>query len=399
MQQQLTDVSTQLAKRYSSYWPATKLVALAFYNQKEVYLFNHPNFTGLFDLCEIVAKDDQFNGADGLILYQDYPTAIVNLALHNTYEDLFAIGAHELFHGLQYLANEQRFADELLAITYPLQVENIYLRTHERLALYDAVTANNPDQFKRMLVKFIAYREKRSTLICHFLDYELATETIEGPAWYIEMKAKADQFNLMLAEVVASECSSYFDPYQSNVSLRRSCYFSGLLLAMVMDRLDQDWKADFLTKTDTLYDLVKQTADNFNQSLPTISSEVTDSEQKLIDEIKTTRAKAFQEIECSENQVFIIGKINLISFDPMNMQPADNKLLHENRLSITIDKIPYHIQQPVISYFNEDFRQTSKLHFSLNKQPIHNGDKITLPNIGTFTGSYTVKDGIHYITI
>src|SRR5699024_1975486 len=129
---------------------------------------------------QILKRDDRFIGCT-LILYLDYPTAIVDLELYRDQASLYSILVHELFHGFQYIKGEKRFADEVMGVTYPLSKENIQLRSQERLYLYRAVLEKDRTKKRQYLATFISLREKRETIIGEYLVYENLTETIEGP--------------------------------------------------------------------------------------------------------------------------------------------------------------------------------------------------------------------------
>lgn len=92
-----------------NYWPGFEMVAYALYDNCNVYLYNHPKFKGnKQNTYQILKRDEQFNGCT-LILYEEYPTAIVDLQLYGDYESLFSILVHELFHGYQYIKGKIDF--------------------------------------------------------------------------------------------------------------------------------------------------------------------------------------------------------------------------------------------------------------------------------------------------
>ncbi|WP_053432443.1 hypothetical protein [Halalkalibacterium halodurans] len=73
------------------YWSGFESVAYALYDKKNVYLFNHPRMTNNKPINYQVLKwNEQFNGCT-LILYDDYPTAIVDLELYDDYASLYSI--------------------------------------------------------------------------------------------------------------------------------------------------------------------------------------------------------------------------------------------------------------------------------------------------------------------
>ncbi|MCU5706862.1 peptide ABC transporter permease, partial [Bacillus wiedmannii] len=94
-------------------WPGFKRAAFALYDVEHVYVFHHPLFLKDDGEYAILKWDDQFKG-DTLILFKDYPTAIVNMNRYKDYESLFAVVVHELFHCYQYLNKESRFPNESL---------------------------------------------------------------------------------------------------------------------------------------------------------------------------------------------------------------------------------------------------------------------------------------------
>jgi hypothetical protein len=115
------------------YWPKFKLVAFALYNRENVYLYNHPKFPSQTKPYSYFKWNKQFNGANTLILYEDYPTAIVNLDYYDDIESIYSIVIHELFHGFQHLKEEKRFPNEMLGITYPLLEKNVEIRNREEI--------------------------------------------------------------------------------------------------------------------------------------------------------------------------------------------------------------------------------------------------------------------------
>jgi len=101
-------------ENWRNYWVGFEAVAYALYDENFVYLFNHPKMTKEPKRdYQILKRDDQFVGCT-LILYQDYPTAIVDLELYKDYASLYSIIVHELFHCFQYIKGEKRFVDEVL---------------------------------------------------------------------------------------------------------------------------------------------------------------------------------------------------------------------------------------------------------------------------------------------
>ncbi|SFS61044.1 hypothetical protein [Paenibacillus sp. 453mf] len=122
------------------YWYGFQKVAYAIYNSSEVFLFHHPKFQN--QTFHKLGWDRTFAG-NTVIMYEHYPTAIVNIEGIKDMASIKSFLVHELFHGFQYLREEKRFPDELLGVTYPLLEENVELRSRERQCLFDALEARD----------------------------------------------------------------------------------------------------------------------------------------------------------------------------------------------------------------------------------------------------------------
>lgn len=240
-----------------NYWPGFESVAFALYDKSYVYLYNHPRMKkNQQNNYQILNWDEQFNGCT-LILYNDYPTAIVNMELYEDYKSLYSILVHELFHGFQYVKGETRIPNEILGLSYPLLKENVELRNQERSNLFNTVLENNVIKKKLHLNTFIALREKRTAKLNQYLLYENLIETIEGPAWYVELKAYSEKSPIDYTSVLEKYGQHLMDKYESTSDIRRSCYSSGLFMCLLLDEFSPGWQERFWGKEETLYELFK----------------------------------------------------------------------------------------------------------------------------------------------
>lgn len=238
--------------KLQKYWKGFEAVSFAFYNKDNVYLYNHPKFKTVGYHPHLLPWSNEFSG-DTIILYEDHPTAIVNLELHEEFEDLYAICVHELFHGYQFLMGDERYADELLMITYPLSLENMELRIQERHHLYLSVMAATIEERNQAMYRFIALRQQREQLLGEYVLNEYLIETLEGPAWYVELNAYAEKSTLPNEEVLQKFSSYLIDELESSANIRRSCYGSGLFICLLLDELRTDWKEEFMKSELSLY--------------------------------------------------------------------------------------------------------------------------------------------------
>ncbi|MFN7252399.1 MAG: hypothetical protein ACK4M9_16710 [Anaerobacillus sp.] len=364
----------------SIYWSGFQSVAYALYDKNDVYLFNHPRMTKN-QKYQILKWDKQFIGCT-IILYDDYPTAIVNFELYEDYASIYSILVHELFHGYQYVKGEKRFPNEIVGITYPLTKENVELRNKERSSLYCALLENNRMKKKQYLNTFIALREKRAAIMNNYLLYENLVETIEGPAWYVELKAYSEKSPLDHNSVLEKYGQHLIDKYNSTLDIRRSCYSSGLAMCVLLDEFSPGWKEHFLGNEETLYDLLKQLSKGF---VKIDDVEISPETEEVISAAKNNRRKAFESFEQQKGiHLFIEGEITAKSFDPMNIVPFEERLLHKNFIMVSMNKEDYLLQQPVITYGG--LQNINKLHLLLKNTPIENGEYLTIEGVGIIKG-------------
>lgn len=383
--------------RLNRYWPGFESVAYAPFDNDYVYLFNHPKMKNdPHNNFQIFNRDDQFNGCT-LILYDNYPTAIVDLKLYKEYASLYSILVHELFHGFQFKKGEKRFANELLGITYPLTTENVELRIQERDILYKAVMEEDPLKKKLLINHFISLREKRAMIIHDYLSYESFVETIEGPAFYVELKSFTDKSSQAYDVVLKKYGQDLIDHTESISHIRRSCYSSGLFICLLLDEFMPDWKEKFWETEDTIYDLLKQIPGKINQ---VDHIEISPKTEQIINYTLDKRNSSIKTFEQQKGfHILIEGKIIAKSFDPMNMVLFEDKLLHKNFLNVEINEKSYLVQQPVIAYFKDKIQNITKLHLILENKPVENADSLVIDSLGSIKGKYINREGIYYLYV
>ncbi|MFT4415818.1 hypothetical protein ACLM5H_18320 [Fredinandcohnia humi] len=381
------------------YWPSFEMVAYALYDTTNVYLFNHPRFKDKQEnTYQVLKRDEQFNGCT-LLLFENYPTAIVDLELYVDYESLYSILVHELFHGFQYVKGEKRFPNEILGITYPLTKENVELRNLERKYLYNALLETNTLKKKEYLNAFIGLREKRLSIIPDYLLYENLVETVEGPAWYVEVKAYVEKSPLAYDSVLQKYGQGLLNKYESTSTIRKSCYSSGLFMCLLLDELSPDWRESFLGTEETLYDLFKQHLDDYIVN-PIEQIEISPETEEVINFALENRKKEFEKFEEQKGiHLFIDGEIIAKSFDPMNIISLGDRLLHKNFLKVGINNKDYLFQQPVIVDCKGSFQNIDKLHLIVKDRPIENIDSLTVEGVGEIKGRYVKQEDRYHLFV
>ncbi|HDR8183920.1 TPA: peptide ABC transporter permease [Bacillus thuringiensis] len=371
-------------------WPGFMGAAFALYNDEHVYVFHHPLF--LKDEYTVLKWDEQFKG-DTCILFKDYPTAIVNMNRYKDYESLLAIVVHELYHCYQYLNKERRFPNESLGFQYPITEENIELRNRERICLYDAVHCNSQAERNNYIKQFIELREQRARFIKEeFITYECMVESIEGPAWYVEMNAYIAVCKNDESKTLRKYSGLILDAYEANYNIRKSCYSSGMLLCLLLDAILPEWKTSFFNSDKSLYAFLKQ---NINVDL-SFNNEIAISKEtkQIFHFVQNEKNKDFNHFyEWKGYHLYIIGNIKLNSFNPMNVNLNGNKALHKTFLSVSIRNKTYMINQPVLSSFEEDFKNITQVHIKMNEKPIETNNGWNVVGIGDIEAEYEEVEG------
>ncbi|AZU60991.1 hypothetical protein [Neobacillus mesonae] len=379
------------------YWPGFLLPAFAVHDKNNVFLFNHPKFNQQ-NTFHNLPWTSQFTG-DTCIDYEGYPTAVVNLELHRDYEDLFAILVHESFHCYQYVKGEKRFPNEVLGFMYPLSEENVEIRNQERNNLFMALMANNTSKMNHYINVFVSLREKRADRIDEYLLYENLVETIEGPAWYVELKALAEKSSLSCNLILEKYAQGLIDKYESSLHIRRSCYSSGLFICLLLDKISPDWKYEFFESELSLYDFFKQQyaeLSEFNLEDIEISKET----QDIVNFIKQNKVNEFETfLQKPGFHLLIEGKIAVKTFDPMNITILGEKVLHKSYVKVRISDSEYFIRQPVMACFSDHFLNLNKLHLILDINPVMKFDSLSIHGIGVIEGEYMKRGNYHHLLI
>lgn len=381
----------------SHYWPAFENVAYALYDKNYVYLFNHPGMKkDPHQRYQTLKRDEQFNGCT-LIIYRDYPTAIVDLELYDDDASVFSILVHELFHGFQHIKGDTRFADELLGITYPLIKDHVEYRRRERTYLYQAVLTRDNVKKRQFLADFIALREKRAALIADHLLYENLIETIEGPAWYVEVKSYVEKSSQVYDTVVKEYGQALLDPVESNVNIRRSCYSSGLYICLLLDEFVPDWKDGFWETDETVYELLKSL---ITEDAAVEEVEISAETERAVDYVVKQRRNAIEHFEKQLGfHLWIEGQLTATSFDPMNIILYENKLLHKNFIKVEINRQDYLIQQPVMAYYKDRLQNIMTLHLIVKKEPVWNSGSLAIDGVGVIRGKLTKKGKVFHLCV
>ncbi|CAH2715947.1 hypothetical protein BACCIP111895_03131 [Neobacillus rhizosphaerae] len=153
----------------------------------------------------------------------------------------------------------------------------------------------------------------------------------------------------------------------------------------------------FGVKKETLYDILKQLSDGF---FKICDVEISPETEEVINFTRQNRKNAFENFEQQKgNHLFIEGEITAKSFDPMNIVPFEDRLLHKNFIKVGINNEDYLVQQPVIVNCKGGLQNIIKLHLILKNNPIENIDSLTIGDIGVIKGRIEKKKNVLHLYV
>jgi hypothetical protein len=201
--------------------------------------------------------------------------------------DQMAMILHEGFHAFQAAQAPDKGPNEMTAVDYPLlDTPNNSSWALEAALLRDALLSDSRDTRAAKVRELVAVRaERRTALNKEAVDYEDLTEYLEGLPKYIEYRFMQEAqglepdprlffingfrgFGPRLKEIRAQSIDRMKDIIAASVDmtgnkfgvgpLRYRLYSSGAALALLLDDIGTDWKADIFKDNVYLFDKLKK---------------------------------------------------------------------------------------------------------------------------------------------
>ncbi len=385
----------------NEYWQGFTMVPFALYDSAEIVLCNidpHDSSFTYVDGLYVGKWQDKFLGNTAIDFNGEY-IAIWNLedcgGISPELSSLYSCLSHEMFHCYQLKNNWTLWADEFLAVTYPYSEDSLSIRLMEMDILLEALKEDDPCKKKDLISKFIFIREERRKLIGKYLDYELALESCEGTATYVEFKALSRIENFSTLDHI----NSFIDRSKLHdlSCFRSSCYSFGLLMALLLDQCYPSWHKEFTFSKLPLYDFFKSK-----------SSFSLDHNDFIIDNIYKENAKQLlnTHLKKSENiitnffnkdlyKIIVTGNLRISGFDPMNIVTYDKYVLHKNFLKVN----DWTILSEILTTPNEDFWTMNEIEFySVDKPQILDKNTIWVNDV-KFQGTVSIEGTTYLIKV
>lgn len=380
---------------FNKYWNGFIKSDLALYDDENVYFIDYSNDRDVY----IDKWNSNFFGST-VIKYNDKYMAIWDIKTlkpNTSYEKLYSGIVHEMFHCYQNEIGDKRYPNEVMAVNYPSNKENITLRTLERKYLLRAVFERDIEEKNKLISQFISYREKRKDIIGDYLDYELGLESMEGTAMYVEYKGFLEK-SLLPREFVLSKYGLDLSDYPKDLKkLRPSCYSAGVFICLLLDKLVPDWKVEYIQSQKFLYDILKG---NIKLVQNSVSIEDYSIGEYLIQIDKVSRFREINKVKSGKKYKIILrGDMGLAGFDPMNIVKYKDKILHKHFIKIRTNDKEYFIKGSATCKHKDSFWKVEEVEIYTNKEPVIYDGKLVIGNKAHLEGSISNKDNIYRVNL
>lgn len=383
------------------YWFDYPRLPVALYNDQKVFLIGYPGKPTGFEENDgilIGKRDEKFYGNTATDL-EGQQVAIWDLSTIPptvSFEKFISLIFHEGFHGYQNSVGEKRWANELQILDYPFTPMNLAVRFLERRELLRAVFAEREEELKERLSAFIAVREFRRKLIGEALNYELALESTEGTAVYVETKVYSDFGSIPLKYAIARQANGLAEFPSSLSSFRLSCYAPGMCLGFLLDRLQLvNWQKDYMESGEYIYDFLKRLSGLSPEDLSedSVPAEALETAGYVLNKHREYIDEEFKNFEGSTGyRITLKGTFPMMGMDPMNILWKDDYILNKYFFATQFKRIPIFIKQKCMVKRIGKSLSFSEVVFYLPEKPVQNGDKVEIPGMGVFPAKLEEDD-------
>lgn len=297
---------------FESIWHGFHKYPFALYNNEQICLKDR-----------MIPYDEQFCGNTSIKYGNEY-MAIWNVddINGNDAEELASDMVHEMFHAFQMEKGENRFPDDLFALSYPADIKNYELKHLENIKLAEAFEKDNADDKLLLISQFASIRKKREKIIGKFIQCECRTETAEGMAEYCGTMAlkqlNSGKYNNRIKDYLGQikKCDAVF------FDSRRISYYVGALLLVMLNDVGISFYHNIGTAEKTVFEMVSEKIKLNNDAEFDSVYPVKNAMDECI-KCKKAKFKKFFALNPSKHEVDCV----ISGYDPMNMIKIGNQIL------------------------------------------------------------------------
>jgi len=230
------------------------------------FLYNHPNPPKTFKKI----RDNLFLGTQAELQLFGATQAEINGTLtaiidytHQNYsspEEAFAELFHEMHHVYQRNSiSGINYDNPVTLMSYPENYKNDALKIAEQKLMYNLCMCNDKIEFEQLLNQINSIRKKREAIIGNkYYDYEKDVESLEGPAFYCQLKYYQSYANVNEALKKNYIEKVFFGPlntpYYGREQLRSRHLAAGMAMCCILDKYKENWEKEYYTSGMKLYD-------------------------------------------------------------------------------------------------------------------------------------------------
>lgn len=303
----------------------------ALYNKETIFLDD-----------SIIPYNEQFIG-NTAIKYQNEEIAIWFLENKNIHLDVLSSKiVHEMFHCFQKDENEMRWPNEMNALNYTYDEQNLTIKHQEVSYLIKAYEKASMRDF----ILFVKTRNLRAEKYLDEVKYENQIETIEGMATYIELKTlKILNLNKYLENL--SKITDYLKQKENLLNVRLYAYYTGVLIQLNCDKLSININHKLGTEVLTLFDLARRQL-KLEKFMPIIKPLKLD----FLSEFKSERMKTVNLLLKQTCKTIYPDKI--IGLDPMNTYKVNQYVVFNHFVMIEMNGSKKTIMGKSVAEFNAE---------------------------------------------
>lgn len=299
---------------FPALFPGFHAFPFALYNQNTVYLREGE-----------IPYDNRFLGNTAIEFEGGY-LAIWNVTEPNK-ENVTALAAslvHEMFHAFQRERGEGRYPYDLIGLDYPRTAEVLTAKAAEYALLREAFYETDVSKKKEALLRFMAWRKHRQVWMGDIVLQEFLTETTEGMAEYVSLKALTELSEPLYRATTERHLNSLSLDAPWALDMRKLAYASGSLFLLALDGAGLSFAHEVGEEKRTVFELVSDSV--APEAPPAPPSGVSEAAQERVLAYEVTVQEKFNQLkelgtEKTEGQFFICG------YDPMNMVKQNGKVL------------------------------------------------------------------------
>ena len=243
---------------------------------------------------------------------------------------------HEMFHAFQNIEKESRFPNEIKALHYQYNAQNLTLKHQENVLLVQMLEGKN-----HLFEQFLALRKTRHHYFNSEAMYEAKTEMIEGMALKIETDA-LKQLDTDAYQAWLKTLKKRLSNPQNLCPIRQISYDIGAALFNVLDQLNIQYKTPIKESIYTVSEQLIQ--DSHTENVPLSIDETI---EVIIKNFIQKRMDTVLKHQEQSNHV-IAGPLKLLGLDPMNCFGYQDKIYCPHFLVYDHNQQPTMLNQPVL---------------------------------------------------